>query len=189
MKPENPRIVIYGGSFNPVHQGHVLTVSYLLGDPDAWVVVLPAMNHPHGKNLRPFDDRMAMLEDAMSIFGKRVQISDFEREHKPPNTKTLLHLLREKYPTFPMTLAVGIDCWRDRTSWHRWDLIEEMVEIQIIGRQGVGMESPMPTVEMPDISSSAIRKALNEDRAGDVRHLLPHKVYERILLKGWYLDS
>lgn len=182
----NPRLIIYGGSFDPPHLGHVLAVAALRSDPDAWVMVMPAFDHPHGKRMRPFEDRVSMLQDALAIFGEKVVISRFEQDHKPPNTKALLHLLREKYPTFELILAVGADCYRDRTTWHRWDLIQKMVGIRVLGRQGVDVELPVPTLQMPSISSSEIRAAFKEDRASDVRHLLPVRVYDRIQSRGWY---
>ena len=59
---------IFGGSFNPVHVGHVLVCTWLLSTEQAQQVwVVPSLEHPFHKELAPYEDRMTMCEAAFSF--------------------------------------------------------------------------------------------------------------------------
>lgn len=88
-------IGVMGGSFNPIHLGHVLlAVTVRETKPVDEVVVVPVFKHPVKTDLLPFDDRLAMCE--MALRGKGITVSTVERETQESNV-VMLQALRKKY--------------------------------------------------------------------------------------------
>ena len=74
------RVAIYGGSFDPPHLGHVLSVAWTLSAADVDAVwIIPTWKHPFDKEHgATFDQRMRMCELAFAVF-REVEVSDIER--------------------------------------------------------------------------------------------------------------
>ena len=84
MIPVEPRagehIAILGGSFSPPHEGHVAICAWLLDSAEVdRVVAIPCYEHPFGKELAAFDDRLRMCQIAFEEFGSRVEVLDLEK--------------------------------------------------------------------------------------------------------------
>lgn len=94
-KSKLPVIGVMGGSFNPIHLGHVLlAVTVRETKPVDEVVVVPVFKHPVKTDLLPFEDRLAMCE--MALRGKGITVSTVERETGESNV-VMLQALRKKY--------------------------------------------------------------------------------------------
>lgn len=75
------RIALYGGSFDPPHVAHVMTVAWLLSAApvdEVWIV--PVAKHFLAKVVSKFDDRVLMCRLAFGLFGDRVQVRMDEQE-------------------------------------------------------------------------------------------------------------
>ncbi len=180
-----PEIALLGGSFNPPHVAHVMAAWWALatqGVREVWL--LPAWRHPFGKALAPFEDRVRMCELAVAaIRGAHVCSAEAELASDPlcgKTARTLEHL-RAKHPELDFALVVGADILPDTPKWYRWDLVQALARVVVVGRQGYpGGGEPA----LPAISSTAVRERLA--RGEDVSALLPRRVAAYALERGLY---
>lgn len=179
-------VAILGGSFNPPHVAHLMAAYWTLATQDvAEVWLLPSFRHPFGKALAPFEDRVRMCELAARVLrGVAVCTAEAELASDPlvgKTARTLEHL-RAKHPTHDFALVVGADVLPETAKWYRWDRVQELARIVVVGREGY---PPVPGApSLPAISSTDIRARLarGEDAAG----LVPRKVREYAVEKGLY---
>lgn len=145
------RVAILGGSFNPPHVAHIEICRYLFDAnmcEEVWVV--PCFNHPFGKVLASYDDRLNMCKFAFQEFDKRVKTLDTERVlGGTSHTVRTLQYLKKQEPDLDFSLVIGGDVAEEKQKWRDFDQIQEMVHIIEIPR---GVDSPIT-----DISSTKIR--------------------------------
>jgi nicotinate-nucleotide adenylyltransferase len=187
----SPRVALFGGSFNPVHVGHVLAVVYALSTaPVDEVLVVPVYQHPFAKHLAPFAERLAMLRLALG-WVPRVSVSTVEEElgGESRTLRTIEHLYAA-HPEWSLRLLVGADVLADLPKWHRWDRIAELAPPVVLGRAGVVPELPPgvapPEVLIPRVSSTEIREALAAGDVDAIRPLVPAIVLDHIVARGLY---
>ena len=120
-------VAIIGGSFDPVHNGHIEMIKYLV---DNYIVdevlVLPSYYSPHKDNesISSFNDRVNMLNLAIKDI-KNTYINTFEEEYyKINNSKTytyeVLNALKKKYLNMRFHFVVGFDSIKNINTWHRY---------------------------------------------------------------------
>lgn len=180
------RVALYGGSFNPPHVGHVLTVVWAMsiGVVDR-VLVVPTYRHAFAKDLASFDDRMRMCELAMGMF-PGVEISPVEAEIGG-ESRTLITLrhLRAKHPSWQMRLLIGADILRETHKWQSFDEVAAMAPPLVVGRLGfTGHDVPPP--QLPEVSSTFVRSTIGQDRACDLNRVVPRRVLDYIETHGLY---
>jgi len=182
---------VFGGSFDPSTVAHVLAVAYILsrfryGRVD--LRIMPVYDHAHGKEMLPFHQRLGLTRVAMEPFGDRVAVSNFESVHKPKNTLEMVQQLKKQRPDQDIMLVVGADCYRDRATWHRWDLLEKEVQFAVLGREGVVIEdddTPLP-ITLPAISSTDARNFAAVSDASRLSAIVPAGVFSQIRNGGLY---
>jgi len=162
-----PVLGVFGGSFDPPHLGHALVPAYLRarGLADA-VLVAPVADHPFGKQMRPFVERLRLTRLAMTASGLPphvVEVTDLEdrlaRERGGPSrTLRLLEAVQASRPQMRVRLIVGSDIVADGQTarWHRWDEIERQFPPIVVPRTGVA--GPGSICALPAISSSEVRE-------------------------------
>jgi nicotinate-nucleotide adenylyltransferase len=134
------RIAIYGGTFDPVHRGHLeiaRRISPLFG-LDSFLFV-PAKIAPHklGRKVLPALHRYAMLALATND-EPRIKISRFEIEGPGPQytVDTLLHF-REKFgESAELFFVLGTDSWLEITSWRAWRQLCSLADLIVVTRPG-----------------------------------------------------
>ena len=120
-------VAIIGGCFDPVHNGHIEMIKYLV---DNYIVdevfVLPSYYSPHKDNesISSFNDRVNMLNLAIKDI-KNTYINTFEEEYyKINNSKTytyeVLNALKKKYLNMRFHFVVGFDSIKNINTWHRY---------------------------------------------------------------------
>jgi nicotinate-nucleotide adenylyltransferase len=131
------RIAFYGGSFDPLHCGH-LTIARELSKQfrlDEFVFI-PAFHAPHKKDKKPTSPfhRFAMLALATNDEPK-IEISKMELEapHKPYTHETL-STLKNDLPEAQIFFVMGADSWADITTWREWEKVLTLVNIIVITR-------------------------------------------------------
>lgn len=134
------RIAFYGGSFDPVHLGHVEIARALLDQfrLDRFVFI-PAFHAPHKVRLKPTSayDRYSMLclatkdEEQMEV--SRIEI---EQPEKPFSVETLPRL-NTMYPRDKLFFVMGADSWRDIKTWREWETVLGLTNHIVITRPGV----------------------------------------------------
>jgi nicotinate-nucleotide adenylyltransferase len=184
------RVALFGGSFNPPHVAHQLVALYVLETQpvdELWFV--PVWEHVFGKELAPYEDRIAMCELAARALGPRAKVDRAEAElaRRPgfqgSRTLDLIEMLIATRPGIQPRLVIGTDILAETAKWYRWDAVTAAAPLIVIGRPG----HPLPDgstatgVAMPAISSTDIRAALaDRTRGAQLPSLLPASVLEYI---------
>jgi nicotinate-nucleotide adenylyltransferase len=136
------RVGVFGGSFDPVHNGHLAIAQALtpLFALDAFVM-LPAFHAPHKRRAAPTSsiDRFAMISlataDSPKIFVSKFEIEQPER----PYTVQTLGRLRDLLPETRIFFVMGADSWTDITTWHRWEEVLTLSDHIVVTRPGNGL--------------------------------------------------
>jgi nicotinate-nucleotide adenylyltransferase len=160
------RAAVYGGSFDPPHLGHVLSVAWALstGDVDAvWVV--PTWKHAFDKTHEaPFEHRFEMCRAAFAPF-VGVELLDVERSLGGiSRTLRTLETLHTEYPETALRLLIGADVLPTTDRWHRWDDVVRLAPPLVVGREGYP-KAPGCPISIPNVSSTDVRAALADDRS------------------------
>ena len=174
-----PEIALLGGSFNPPHVAHVMAALWALatqGCREVWL--LPSYRHPFGKALAPFEDRVAMCRlAAAAVRGAAVCAAEAELQDDPlcgKTARTLEHL-RQKHPGLDFALLVGADILPETPKWYRWDRVNELARVVVVGREGYEGGGEL---RLPAVSSSLVRARLG--RGEDVSALVPRRVLDYV---------
>jgi nicotinate-nucleotide adenylyltransferase len=189
-----PRIGLFGGTFDPIHQGHVEvadTVRTVL-DLDRMLVVVA--NHPWQKQDRPVtpaEDRFAMVVAALADH-PHLEPSRLELDRGGPSytIDTVRHLLDEQ-PGAELFVVVGADVVTDLDTWHEHEQLRERVMLAVVDRPGVdqvrppaGWRSVRVAVSPVDVSSTELRTIL--ESGGSVAGLVPEAVIRCMSERGLY---
>ena len=134
------RIAFYGGSFDPVHLGHLAIARTLLSEfkLDAFVFI-PAFHAPHKLRKRPTSpyDRYTMLCLATQPDGGiTVSRMEIEMPDRPYSVETLSRL-RDELPDHDLFFVMGADSWMDITTWRDWERVLELTNHIVVTRPGV----------------------------------------------------
>jgi nicotinate-nucleotide adenylyltransferase len=132
------RIAFYGGSFDPLHSGHLTIARNLteIFELDEFVFV-PAFQAPHKSKtpVSPFH-RFAMLALATGNEPK-ITISKIELEApERPYTVETLTKLKIRLPGAQLYFVMGADSWKDITTWREWEKVLTLVDIIVVTRPG-----------------------------------------------------
>ena len=117
------RVGLYGGSFNPIHLGHLRTaveVRTAAQLDEVWL--MPAHHPPHkdADEIAPASDRLAMVEASIvNAAGLRAEPIELERSG-PSYSIDTLRLLKERHPTTKFSLILGFDAFRELHTWHEY---------------------------------------------------------------------
>jgi nicotinate-nucleotide adenylyltransferase len=139
-------LALLGGTFDPVHYGHLRfadAVRRALGLSE--VRLVPARDPPHRDSpVASADDRLAMLRLAVTEFpGLVVDDCELRRAGKSYTVDTLTALRRE-FPERPLLLLLGADAFRGLPTWHRWRELVDLAHLVVVERPGVDLEAGLP---------------------------------------------
>lgn len=187
------KIVIFGGSFDPIHIGHAIVASYvsqLDGIDEVWLMVTPQNPMKEQQTRASFRQRMEMA-DLVAADCKKVFVSDYENKLPHPHfTIETLNSLAKNYPDCSFSLLVGADNIEIFHKWKDSDKILKQFGVIAYPRPGYRELTDSKEIryisECPvcDISSSFIRKMISGGK--DVRYLVPFRVWEYINKNGLY---
>ncbi len=131
-------IGVFGGTFDPIHYGHLRSAYELLQDLRlAEVRFVPSAAPPHrGGTFAPADLRYRMVEEAVAgQDGFAVDDCEFRRDG-PSYTVDTLTAIREERNDASICLIVGTDAYLGLTTWHRWDELLDLAHIVVAHRPG-----------------------------------------------------
>jgi nicotinate-nucleotide adenylyltransferase len=131
------RIAFYGGSFDPLHNGH-LTIAHKLSEVFALdeFVFIPAFHAPHKKDKKPTSPfhRFAMLALATNDEPHlKVSRMELDAPERPYSVETLGRLKNELTET-EIFFVMGADSWADITTWREWERVLTLVNIIVVTR-------------------------------------------------------
>jgi nicotinate-nucleotide adenylyltransferase len=177
------RIALFGGSFDPVHHGHLLLAQDALEQLALdRLVFIPAGVNPHKLQSAPVaspTQRLKMLEAATSgVHGFVCDPQELEREG-PSYTVDTVESYRERYSQAQLFLLIGEDNLAKLHAWHRVERLKELAEFVCFGR-AYAERPEAPSHEFKrltrriDISSTEIRQRIA--RGLPIHYLLPESV-------------
>ncbi|GIX47663.1 MAG: hypothetical protein KatS3mg131_1874 [Candidatus Tectimicrobiota bacterium] len=176
------RYVVYGGSFDPIHVGHLSMLERAVA-MGYTVLAVPAYRHAFGKRLSPFCHRLRMCELALTATGlpPRARVCGVERQlgegnTAPVYTYNVLCCLRDKLGEAPY-LLVGPDIAKEWERWYQHRRID-----QEFGRLCLPVVHPIHSSELRRrIRAGACRESL--------RPFLPEAVIDYIFTHRLYRDA
>jgi nicotinate-nucleotide adenylyltransferase len=192
------RIGFLGGTFDPIHSGHLILAQELLEKFQLEkVIFIPAATPPHKDNesVSPAHHRLEMTKEAIQD-NPRFEISDIEikREGKSYTIETVREL-KKLHPDSDLYLLAGSDILTEFDTWKDPDKIFEETKVVIGVRPGydkIDLNNPffakciMAEMNGLHVSSTQIRHRLKEGKS--IRYLVPPKVEEYIRAKGLYRE-
>lgn len=187
-------IGILGGSFNPVHIGHMMIASYLTQwkiVDKVWLTLSPLNPLKSPDELIPDLRRLDMLKLACANVPD-VQICDIELSMpRPSYSINTLRFLARRYPSERFKLVIGSDNWNVFDKWRDHEAILDDFGVIVYPRPGKEVQNRfvdgMDLVMSPsiDLSSTFIRAAIAKGK--DMTSFLPPGVYDYIKKNNLYL--
>lgn len=175
------RTGIFGGSFNPIHNGHISLAQQLKereGLDEVWLMVSPQNPLKHADDLLDDEARLEMARKALEGV-EGIIASDYEMHlPKPSYTWNTLQALSRDYPEREFVLMIGGDNWQLFDKWYHADDIKKNYRIVVYTR------TP-GDAGFIDISSTEIRQRIRNGRS--IRKLVPPAVASIIKEKGYYV--
>lgn len=190
---ETIRTALFGGTFNPLHNGHLAIARSVLEQglaDEVWILITPC--NPWKKDQALLDDRLRydMVAQAVKEMDG-VRASDYEfKLDKPSYTANTLRRISADYPDREFILTIGADNWVKFHNWKEADFIQNNYPIIVYPRQGYPIESLSGNVTLldcplMDISSTRIRQMVQDGTP--INELVPASVARTIKEKGLYL--
>ncbi|OOZ40898.1 hypothetical protein BOW53_06065 [Solemya pervernicosa gill symbiont] len=206
-------IGIFGGTFDPVHIGHLrpaLELKTSLGLAE--VRMVPCRIPPHRNSpVVKAEQRVLMLQAALEGVGElSLDLREMEREG-PSYMADTLTSLRCEMPEQPLCLIIGMDALLGLPSWHRWTELIELAHLVVMARPGYELPNEGVVAELVaahrlssadelhgrpaggiwfsevsqlDVSATALRALIAKGRT--IRYLTPDAVCEVIEREGLY---
>jgi len=131
-------IGVFGGTFDPIHYGHLRTAFEML-QALRFVEVrfIPCGDPPHrGHTYAPAEERLCMVR--LAIAGQAGFVADDRELHRdgPSYTIDTLAALRAEFPGRPLGLILGMDAFLGLPGWHRWEELLRVAHIVVAHRPG-----------------------------------------------------
>ncbi|HQV01493.1 MAG TPA: nicotinate (nicotinamide) nucleotide adenylyltransferase, partial [Bacteroidia bacterium] len=176
------KIGLYFGSFNPVHNGHMVIANYMAEFAQldqVWMVVSPQNPLKAPTTLLSDTQRLAMVKIAIGDY-KKLKASNIEfKLPKPSYTIHTLVYLSEKYPQHEFALIMGADSLATLPKWKNHEAILEHYHIYVYPRPQITLPAlannkhvHIVNAPLMELSSSFIRNAIKAKH--DVRFMVPH---------------
>lgn len=191
------RIGIFGGTFNPIHYGHLINAEIVKEDFSLdKIIFIPVKCPVHKKLIGSItsNDRLKMLEIAIQgNSGFDISTAEIDRDSES-YTITTLHELSEIYPEDKLYLIIGSDSFLEIDTWKEPVEILKIASLIIIKRPGDNisdvdkykMAKEILIANNPNIelSSSNIRDRIKNGKS--VRYMIPERIQEYIRNRGLY---
>lgn len=138
--------ILYGGTFDPVHEGHLAVADAAAALFDTDVSLLPSADPPHrappGADAR---QRAAMLDLAIAGHHRlRVDRRELRRAGPSYSVDTLAEVRREIGPSAPLAWLLGADAFLDLHHWHRWRELFDLAHLIVAVRPGHALDHSDP---------------------------------------------
>jgi len=182
------RIGIYGGTFDPIHNGHLHVITELITRSLVDHLILIPAGSPwlrESTPLAPGLNRLAMCELALSdladSIGAHVEVSDVEINRSGPTytIDTALEI-KKSHPKDELVLIVGTDAYAQFDKWHRAQELAKLVEVVVIDRPEFPGASTIDIGAL-NVSATAVRSGHTE--------LVPQSVATYIEENGLYASK
>jgi nicotinate-nucleotide adenylyltransferase len=182
------KIGLFFGSFNPVHNGHLIIANYLREITDlqqVWLVVSPQSPFKQKQSMLPEYDRLHLIQLAIADnLHLRASSIEFKLPKPSYTIDTLIHL-RELHPEHEFALIMGGDNLASLPRWKNYEQILQHHHIYVYQRADAGNQAlashphvHIMDVPMLDVSSTFIRAGIAAGRS--MQYFLPDTVWEYV---------
>ena len=164
------RAAIYGGTFDPVHKGHVEVARRVLElfELDE-VLFVPACVPPHKSSISSAFHRFAMLALATeqdALF--RISTIELDEPERPYAVDTVERMQAEMGARRRLFFMIGADSWSEITTWHEWQRLLKMCELIVVTRPRYELSREIPggaaqVVDVRGMSQPEISAVLGSD--------------------------
>lgn len=188
------RIGLYFGSFNPIHNGHLIIANHIAENcavDKVWFVVSPQNPLKESKSLLNEYHRLHLVSLAIQN-NPRMAVSDIEfRLPKPSYTIDTLTYLQEQFPKNTFSIIMGSDSFQNIQRWKNYELLLKNYPVIIYKRltfeikETYGASLEIVKAPMLEISSTYIREQIKSKKS--IRYLTPDEVCDYINENRYYL--
>ena len=197
-------VVLVGGAFNPVTNGHIKLAQFILNSSkiadQVWLT--PCFNHMYGKNMASSEQRLDMCNLAVKVDG-RIKVCDYEikKQLKGETYNFVKQLLSEDFAKdkYDFSYAIGLDNANTFDSWVNYEDLERMMRFIVVGRQGIARDEKVnwylksPHIyltpdksQIPEVSSTQVRDAIFNEQYEEAYSMVDPAVYKYVMDNGLY---
>lgn len=162
------RAAIYGGTFDPVHNGHLEVARTVLQlfELDE-VLFVPASIPPHKVGISSAFHRFAMLALATGPAPRlRVSTIELDEPNRPYAVDTVERMQGEMGPACRLFFIIGADSWSEITTWHEWQRLLKMCDLIVVTRPGYKLAGKVPPGAAKVVDLRSISKQKVSDLVG-----------------------
>jgi len=165
------RVAIYGGTFDPVHNGHIEVARRVLElfELDE-VLFVPACLPPHKRTvgISSAFHRFAMLALATKHEARlRISTVELDQPERPYAVETVARMQNELGGDRRLFFMIGADSWAEITTWHKWQRLLRMCDLIVVTRPGYELSRNKPSgpnvVDARGMSKKEISGLLSSD--------------------------
>lgn len=200
---QRKRIAIYGGTFDPVHMGHLeigrrLSQVFEINQ----FLFVPARQAPHKQDREPTSGfhRYAMLALAThNEPGLCVSTFELDAPGRQYTVDTLTHFRSHFGESTDLFFVMGADSWTEITTWREWEKLTTLANLIVVTRPGFKLEVPEPEpgskkvfvsdAVMIDVSATQVRAAARANDEEKLNRLVPREVANYIRKYGLYRNT
>ncbi len=185
------RTGLFGGSFDPIHVGHLILARDALEQLGLdRVIFIPAAISPHKlhREPAPAEARLEMVRAAVAG-EQEFEVEDCELGRAGPSfTIDTVRLLRERHPGDEFFYFIGEDNLALLHTWREIDELRRQVQFVVLARDASAVACEFPRVcRQVDVSSTEVRKRVAHGQS--IRYLLPQQACEVIHRNGLYRNE